>query len=56
MTHEEVDIAGLCVEGIVRAVKTANLFNTVGCNGVSLSSRPVGNIDFILYSFRRNTG
>ena len=34
-----VDIAGLCVEGISRAVKTANLFRTVGCNGTGFSPR-----------------
>ena len=28
-----VDVTGLVVEGISRAVKTANLFSTVGCNG-----------------------
>ena len=32
-----VDMAELCVEGITRAVKTANLFSTVGCNGSGFS-------------------
>ena len=32
-----IDIAGLCAEGISRAVKTANLFNRVGCNGTGFS-------------------
>ena len=32
-----IDIAGLCVEDISRAVKTADLFNRVGCNGTGFS-------------------
>ena len=32
-----VDVARLCVEGISRAVKTANLFNDVGCNGMGFT-------------------
>ena len=33
VNDQGVDITGLCVEGISRAVKTANLHSTVGCNG-----------------------
>lgn len=33
----KVYIAGLCIEGIARAVKTANLFNVMGCNGTEVS-------------------
>ena len=32
-----VDIAGLCIEGTTRAVKTANLFSTLGCSGTGFS-------------------
>lgn len=35
--RQRVDVARLYVGGISRAVKTANLFNTVGCNGMGFT-------------------
>ena len=33
VTEKGIDVPSVCVEGISRAVKTANLFASIGCNG-----------------------
>ena len=50
VTEKGIDIAGLCHESISRAVKTINLFHTVGCNGTGF---PLTVNRWILTSFVR---
>ena len=38
VTEMGIDIAGLCYEGISRAMRTANLFYFIGCNGTGFPS------------------
>ena len=37
VTERGIDVSSLCVNGISRAIKTANLFATIGCNGGGFS-------------------